>query len=227
MDITINIAIADDEELFRTGIAFMLERESNFNLLFQAENGQDLVDKLNGSKQLPDIVLMDLKMPKLNGVEATKIIQNKYPDVCVIALTSYSGNTFIKNMIDVGASSYLLKNSSPKVMVNTINEVFNKGFFYDETVMKAIEENEGPYNSDSIKRNLDHEVLSSREIEVMELICKQYTTSEIAEKLFISPRTVDGHRKKLLIKTESKNVAGLVIYCVQNKLVQISNDEIL
>ena len=227
MDTTINIAIADDEELFRTGIAFMLERESNFNLLFQAENGQDLVDKLEGAKQLPDIILMDLKMPKLNGVEATKIIHSKYPEICVIALTSYSGKTFITNMIDVGASSYLIKNSNPKVMVNTINEVFRKGFFYDETVLQVIEDKTGSYNSESVKRNLDHEVLSSREIDVLDLICKQYTTGEIADKLFISPRTVDGHRKKLLIKTQSKNVAGLVIYCIQNKLVQLSDDEII
>ncbi len=226
MNPTINIAIADDEELFRKGIAFMLERESNFNLLFEAENGQDLIDKLKSSKQQPDIILMDLKMPKLNGVEATKIIHETHPEICIIALTSYSGKTFITNMIDVGASSYLLKNSSPKVMVNTINEVFKKGFFYDETVFKIIDEESVAYNRESIKRNLDKEVLSSREVDVLDLICKQYTTGEIAEKLFISPRTVDGHRNKLLIKTQSKNVAGLVIYCIQNKLVQISDDEI-
>lgn len=226
MSTKINIAIADDEELFRTGIAFMLERESNFNLLFQAENGQDLIDRLENTKQQPDIILMDLKMPKLNGVEATKLIHNKYPEICIIALTSYSGKTFITNMIDVGASSYLLKNSNPKVMVNTINEVFKKGFFYNETVLKIIDEKSVSYNSERIKKDLDKELLSSREIDVLDLICKQYTTGEIAEKLFISPRTVDGHRNKLLIKTQSKNVAGLVIYCIQNKLVQLSEDEV-
>ena len=227
MNPTINIAIADDEELFRKGVTFLLERESNFNLLFEAENGQDLIDKLKSCKQQPDIILMDLKMPKLNGVEATKIIHEKHPEICIIALTSYGGKTFITNMIDVGASSYLLKNSSPKVMVNTINEVFRKGFYYDETVMKIIDDKSVSYNGESIKMNLDKELLSCREIDVLDLICKQYTTGEIAEKLFISPRTVDGHRNKLLIKTQSKNIAGLVIYCIQNKLVQISDDEII
>jgi len=224
---TINIAIADDEELFRKGIAFLLERESNFNLLFEAENGQDLLEKLEKVKQKPDIILMDLKMPKLNGVETTKIIHEESPEICIIALTSYSGKTFISNMISVGASSYLLKNSNPKVMVNTINEVYKKGFYYDDTVLEIIDEKSVINNDESIKSNLDIDVLSSREIDVLDLICKQYTTSEIADKLFISKRTVDGHRNKLLIKTQSKNVAGLVIYCIQNKLVQISDNEIL
>jgi len=220
----IRIVIADDEQLFRKGITFLLDRETNFTILFEAEDGQDLIDKLETATQMPDLILMDLKMPKLNGVEATKIIDKKYPTIKIIALTSFDGKSFITNMIDVGASSYLLKNTTPKVMVHTINEVFEKGFYYDEKALKIIHDNLISSSGKRIKSDLDKKLLSNRELDVLDLICKEFTTNEIAEKLFISPRTVEGHRNNLLLKTQSKNVAGLVIYCIQKRLVEISPD---
>ncbi len=125
-------------------------------------------------------------------------------------------------MINVGASSYLLKNTSPKIVIHTINEVFEKGFYYDEKVLKTIHENLLSSSGKKIKNDLDENLLSKREREVLELICAQLTTGEIAEKLFISPRTIEGHRKSLLLKTASKNVAGLVIYGIQKKLIELS-----
>ncbi|QHI35498.1 Oxygen regulatory protein NreC [Kordia antarctica] len=220
----IKIAIADDEALFRAGISFILTRIKNFEIVFEAENGADLLEKLKTASSLPDVVLMDLKMPLLNGVESTKILQKEYPEIKVIAVTSYDGKSFITNMIDVGASSYLLKNTSPKVVVHTINEVFVKGFYYDERVLKIIHENLLSAKSKRIKSDLDNNLLTKREKEILELICNQYTTNEIADKLFISPRTVEGHRNNLLLKTESKNVAGLVIYGIQKKLIELSPD---
>lgn len=217
----IKIVITDDEQLFRKGISFLLQRESNFEILFEAENGQELIDNLDVNN-LPDIILMDLKMPVLNGVETTKVIHKKYPSIKIIALTSYDGKSFITNMIDVGASSYLLKNTNPKVVVHTINEVFDKGFYYDEKVLKTIHENLLSSSGKKIKSDLDKKLLSTREREVLELICEQLTTGEIAQKLFISPRTVDGHRNNLLLKTGSKNVAGLVIYGIQKKLIELA-----
>ncbi len=220
----IRIAIADDEELFRKGMIFLLERVDHFKILFEAEDGQQLIDKINASEEVPDIILMDLKMPVLNGVETTKVIHKDHPDVKIIALTSYGGKSFIINMIDVGASSYLLKNTSPKDVIYTINEVHDKGFYYNEKVMKMIHENLISSNGKRIRSDLDKKLLSKRELEVLELICAEYTTNEIADKLFISPRTVDGHRNNLLLKTGSKNVAGLVIYGIQKKLIELSPD---
>ena len=220
----IKIAIADDEALFRAGMSFILTRVKNFEIVFEAENGSDLIEKLKASPETPDVVLMDLKMPLLNGVESTKILQKEYPNIKVIAVTSYDGKSFITNMIDVGASSYLLKNTSPKVVVHTINEVYEKGFYYDERVLQIIHENLLSAKSKRIKSDLDNNLLTKREKEILELICNQYTTNEIAEKLFISPRTVEGHRNNLLLKTESKNVAGLVIYGIQKKLIELSPD---
>ena len=220
----INIVITDDEELFRKGIRFLLEREPNFNITYEAENGQKLIDFISKTEEVPDIILMDLKMPKINGVEATKIIHKSHPDIKIIALTSFDGKSFITNMIDVGASSYLLKNTSPKMVIHTINEVYKKGFYYDEKVLKIIHKNVISSSGKRIKSDLDKKLLSKREIDVLELICDQCTTAEIADKLFISPRTVEGHRNNLLLKTQSKNVAGLVIYGIQKRLIEVTPD---
>lgn len=220
----INIIIVDDEQLFRSGIRFLLEREENFNVIFEANNGQELLDFISNTEDFPDVILMDLKMPEMNGIEATKAIHKSHPNIKIIALTSYDGKSFITNMIDVGASSYLLKNTSPKMVIHTINEVYKKEFYYSDKVLKIIHENIRSSSGKRIKSDLDTKLLSKREIDVLELICEQYTTSEIAEKLFISPRTVEGHRNNLLLKTQSKNVAGLVIYGIQKKLIEISPD---
>jgi DNA-binding NarL/FixJ family response regulator len=220
MSKNIKIILADDEELFRKGILFLLEREKNIEVIFEASNGLELIDYLKQNDNYPDIIMMDLKMPFLNGVEATKIIHKEFPVVKIIALTSYNTKSFIANMIDVGASSYLVKSASPKSMISTINEVYKKGFYYDEIVLKVIQDD---ILSKSTKNRFDEDYLTNREKEVLELICQQYSTNEISQKLFISSRTVEGHRNNLLLKTESKNIAGLVVYAIQNKIVVLDN----
>lgn len=214
----IKIVLADDEELFRKGIAFMLQREKNFEIIFEASNGQELVSFLNESIIHPDVIIMDLKMPFLNGVEATRIIHNAYPDIRIVALTSYESSSFIANMINVGAASYLVKNTTPEEMINTVMEVFDKGFYYNDNVLKVI--NDVILTTNQKNKNIfDEHYLTGREKEVLRLICNQLNTKEIGEKLFISSRTVEGHRNNLLLKTESKNVAGLVVYAIQNKII--------
>ena len=217
----IKIFLADDEELFRKGIFFLLNREKNIEILFEASNGKELIDQLiaTSKENLPDIILMDLKMPTINGVEATKIIHKEFPQIRIIALTSYNTKSFIANMINVGAASYLVKSASPQDMIKTINEVANKGFYYSESVMEVIHQD--VLSSGNSKTRLDEDFLTLREKEVLELICLQLSSTEIAEKLFLSARTVDGHRNNLLLKTQSKNVAGLVIFAIQNKIVKL------
>jgi DNA-binding NarL/FixJ family response regulator len=214
----IKILLADDELLFRKGIMFLLEREKNFEIIFEASNGQDIILYLKEHKNHPDIILMDLNMPLLNGVEATKSIRKEFPDIKIIALTSYNTKSFIANMIQVGAVSYLVKNASPKEVVETLNEVYEKGFFYNENVLQVV--HEGLLDSKT-KSNLDKDFLTSREKEIIRLISRQYSTNQIAEKLFISQRTVEGHRNNLLLKTESKNVAGLLVYALQHQLITL------
>jgi len=215
----IKIILVDDEVLFRKGIYFLLQREENIEILFEASNGDELIDYLKKNDAHPDIILMDLKMPLLNGVEATKIIRNDYPEIKIIALTSYNTDSFISNMIKIGASSYLLKNATPTEMISTINQVFEKGFFYNETIFEII--NRQNISNFKPKSQFTEISLTTREREVLELICQQMSAVEIAEKLFISTRTVEGHRNNLLLKTEAKNIAGLVVFAIQNNIVLI------
>lgn len=218
MNNVIKIVLADDEELFRKGIYFLLQREKNIEVVFEASNGAEIIDYLKTCDTQPDIILMDLKMPGINGVEATKIIHKEFSEVKIIALTSYNTKSFIANMINVGAVSYLVKSASPSEMIETINEVSKKGFFYNDAVIEVIQDDILSDNK-SNKSAFDEEFLTNREREVLTLICQQLSTNEIAEKLFISSRTVEGHRTNLMLKTESKNIAGLVVYAIQNKLL--------
>lgn len=220
----INIALADDELLFLQGLKAILGNEEHINILFDAKDGEELIQQLRDTKTLPEIVVTDLKMPNLNGVEVTKIIHKEFPKIKVIALTSYFSKPFILNMISIGAVAYLAKNSTPALMIKTIEEVYEKGFYYDGKVMQYVHESITNPKDKKIKSTFDTNYFTKREIEVLELICKQYTTVDIGEKLFISPRTVEGHRNNLLLKTESKNVAGLVIYALKNKLVSLDNN---
>ena len=217
MNRNIKLILVDDEVLFRKGISFLLDREENIKVIHEASNGMELLSFLEESKIHPDIIIMDLKMPLLNGVEATKVIHKEYPKIKIIALSSYRSKSFVANLMNVGAVSYLIKNTTPKELLMTIHEVNSKGFYYDDYVIKVIKDIALSNNFDN--KELKSNYLTSREVEVLQLICEQKTTSEIAELLFISPRTVDGHRNNLLLKTESKNIAGLVFFAIQNKIV--------
>ncbi|SHG71545.1 response regulator transcription factor [Winogradskyella jejuensis] len=221
MENEIKIAIADDELLFRQGVKAILQNEESIDVLFDAENGQKLIKKLRTAKVKPSIIVTDLKMPELNGVETTKIIRDEFPEVKIIALTSYFSKPFILNMISIGASAYLAKNSSPSLMVSTIKEVHEKGFCYDDTVQQYIAED--AESNKSIKSELDADYFTDRELQVLELICRQLKTKDIGERLGISARTVETHRSNLLLKTESNNIAGLVIYALKNKLVDLDS----
>lgn len=222
MDSKIKIILADDEVLFRKGIAFLLQREKNMEIMAEVSDGSELISYLRGTTAHPDIILTDLKMPLLNGVDATRIIHTEFPYIKIIALTSYDSKSFIANMVNIGAVSYLVKNATPDEMIKTIQEVYEKGFYYNDNVLQVLQE--GLIDSGSKAKCFLHDnFLTQREKEVLFLICKQMNTPEIAEKLYLSPRTVEGHRNNLLLKTESKNVAGLVVFALQHKIVSIED----
>lgn len=219
---TVKIILADDEPLFRSGISFLLQREKWIEVIFEASDGIELVNFLRDNENKPDIVIMDLKMPGLNGVEATKIITEEFPEIKIIALTSYNTKSFVANMINIGAVSYLIKNTTPHSLINTIKEVAEKGFYYDDEVLKVINEDYSLIRKNS-KFTLEDENLTKREKEVLVLICKQNSTKEIAEKLFINTRTVEGHRNNLMLKTDAKNVAGLIVFALHNEILTLED----
>ena len=218
----IRIAIADDEALIRKGLILLLEDDrSEMKVVLESGDGEDLLHQLEGSPSRPDVLLLDLNMPSLNGVEAARIIQERYPEVKIIVLSTYFSNAFILNMIEAGAAAYLPKNCHPDELRHTILEVMQNGFSYNQKVLEVIRNNLVLRTRPKAPTSFNVE-LTGRECEVLQLICEENTTDEIAEKLFISPRTVEGHRNNLLEKLGCKNVAGLVVYAVHHQLVRIN-----
>jgi DNA-binding NarL/FixJ family response regulator len=216
----IHIAIADDEALFRRGMRLIMEDFEDLSVLFEAENGEELLKKIRASDELPDVILLDLKMPVMSGIEAAEVIRREFPSIQIVVISSHVSKAFILNMIEIGASAYLGKNANPDEVVETIRMVREKGFYYNTSVMDVIRENMMGKNQIKPQRVFMVE-LTSREKEVLQLICAEYNTQEIAEKLFISSRTVEGHRNNLLSKLSCRNTAGLVVYALQSGLVKL------
>lgn len=219
----IQIAIADDEALFRKGLGLLLDDYEDLSIALEAENGQDLLNQLYAASVLPHVLLLDMKMPVLNGVETAKLMREHFPEVPIIILSTHFSKAFILNMIEMGAASYLPKNTDPDEVVETIRSVLSKGFYYTNEVMQIIREDFMNKNQPKVKMAATAEV-TSREREVLQLICEEFTTSEIADKLYISPRTVEGHRNNLLSKLGCRNTAGLVVNAINYGLVKLEGE---
>jgi DNA-binding NarL/FixJ family response regulator len=213
----INVVITDDHKLFRRGIASLLEDFDFIGNIYEAGNGIELLSLLEQTNPLPDLVLLDLQMPEMDGMEATLEIRKKYPDLKIIILTMQNDEQIILYMIQQGVNGYLMKNAEPDELENAIKNVLKKDMYFPEDISRLV------YGSLSGKNRNERtgSHLTAREIEVLELICKERTANEIAEELKIGRRTVEGYRKNLLEKTGSKNMAGLVVYALKNEIIKI------
>lgn len=209
----IKIAIADDQHLFREGLIFIIEEEDDFEVLFDAENGQVLLQKID-TYGIPDIVLMDVKMPVMDGMEATKRLKELYPQVKVISISTYDHTDYVLHLLDLGVSGYLLKHASGQDVTKAIRVVAEKGFYFDDFVTQIMLK--GLKKKTKTKPTLTNDIkVTEREMEILVLIMKEFTTKEIADKIHISNRTVETHRKNLLEKFEVKNTVGLVIKALE------------
>lgn len=215
----IKLAIADDQVLFRKGLASITGDFDIVDSIVEANNGRELIELLQTFK--PEVILMDLKMPEMDGIEATKIIRNEYPEIKIIVLSMYDDDKFILHLLELGANGYLLKNADPEEVEEAIEAVVKGGYYFNDYVTKVM--HNGLFSKkEKIKPSLNSKVnLTPREMEVLELICKEYTNAEIAEQLFLSARTIEGYRNKLLDKLGSRNTAGLVAFAIKNKLVTL------
>jgi len=206
----IQVALVDDHQLFRSGINFIISDTEDIEIAFEASNGQEFLDFLD--QYQPDIVLMDINMPVVDGVEATQKALEKFPDLKVLVLSMFGEVEYYNTMIDLGVKGFILKDIDNDELIDAIRKVQNGGSYFSQELLLQL------IKSKPEGEDVD---LTRREKEVLELICSGNSNQEISEKLFISQRTVERHRSSLLFKTESKNSVSLVVYAIKNGLVKI------
>lgn len=210
--IPIKVVIADDHELFRDGLKLMLSSVDGIQLAGEAWDGRELINQVK--KLQPDVVITDIKMPITDGVEATKFIMQNYPVIKVIALSMYDDEELILDMFEAGAIGYLLKNADKTEVADAIQSVFqNKPYYCKGTSGKLTKLL--AFSRYNMQKQQKEAEFSEKEKEIIRLICQEYTNKQIGEKLFLSTRTVEGYRMKILEKMGAKNIVGIVIEAIR------------
>lgn len=213
----IKVAIADDHKIFRKGVILSLRPYSNIKFVQEAENGEELLNGLAASE--PDVVLMDLRMPGKDGIETTKTISKQFPNVKVLVLTMYEDERFVYHLMENGANGYMLKNAEPNEIRRAIMEVYEKGYYLNNFVNRILLKKS--HARQKVVPSLNSEItLSDKEKDVLRFICMEFTAAEIAQKMEISPRTVEAIKDRLMERFGSKNTAGLVFFAVKNNLIE-------
>ncbi|WP_346881548.1 response regulator transcription factor [uncultured Algibacter sp.] len=212
---THSVVIVEDHILLSQAISSLVSSFNDFNVLYLCKNGQELINKLESNAKQPDIILMDVNMPIMNGIETTQYLKNNYPNIKVLALSVEENEDVIIKMLKAGAKGYLLKDVEKHILESALYDLINKGFYHTQDVAKLL------INTldDNYQDNKIH--LKEREIEFIKHVCTELTYKEIAEKMFLSPKTIDGYRDNLFFKLQVKNRIGLVIYAIKNKIFNV------
>jgi two-component system, NarL family, response regulator NreC len=214
----IKIVIADDHEIYRKGFRTLLKNQEEVVVVGEAENGKELIEVVG--RVQPDVAITDIKMPVMDGIEASRAIREKFTNIRVIALSMFNDDNLIIDMLEAGARGYLLKNTKKQELLQAAKDVVEGRTYYchetSERLIRMIAENKYiPY-----RRHLFPD-FTEKEKEIMMLICKQHTNKEIAQMLNLSPRTIEGYREKIQEKTESRNSVGIAIYAIRHNIFQL------
>lgn len=214
----IKIAIADDHEIFRDGFKLLLKNQQELELAGEAENGRELLEV--AQREQPDVAIIDIKMPVMDGIEACKQIKKRFPDMKVIALSMFNDDNLIVDMLEAGARGYLLKNTNKHELLQATKTVYEGSTYYcaatSAKLTKMIAESKfNPYRNHPVQK------FTNRETDIIKLICQQYTNKEIAEMLGLSIRTVESHREKIQEKTGAKNAIGVVVYAIKHGIYEV------
>lgn len=209
------VIIVDDHTLFRDGLKLILNNSGEVNVVAEASNGQNLLNLIIDFNDA--IILMDIEMPIMGGIEATQKAVSQNPEIKIIALTMFDDYEYYYQMIEAGAKGFLLKNSEINDVLKAIKQVANGENYFSKELLLAVVKNMSELKTSQKGIN----DLSEREIEILHLICQGYSNKEVADKLFLSKRTVDKHRSNILDKTGSKNTASLVMYAIKNNIINI------
>nr|WP_299339728.1 response regulator transcription factor [Allomuricauda sp.] len=205
----IRLVLADDHVMLREGLAAFLNAQDNMTVIGEASNGQEVLELLKNEQT--DVLLLDIEMPGMNGFDTLREIKKLNSIPKILALTMHKSPQFLKNIFAAGVNGYLPKDAGRKLLLEAIEKLYSTGFFHTPETMKIV--------LDGLRGSNASTVISNREKEIIQLIADQYTTAEIAEKLFLSTHTVESHRKNILLKLGLKNTAGLVKYAVQRGLI--------
>ena len=211
------VAIVDDHAMFRKGLSMLIDLFAMYEVLFEAEDGNDFISKISDDN-LPDIVLLDINLPEMDGYETATWIKNNYPDIKILALSTMDADTAIIKMIKCGARGYVLKDSEPEELNLAFDEVISKGFFYNELVSRKILTSINLLVDDnsSVNKLLK---LTDRETQFLKLTCSEKSYQQIAKEMFVSERTIDGYRDALFKKLDVTTRVGLVMYAIKNGVV--------
>lgn len=215
MKIKKTIAIVDDHILFRQGLLSLIKEFDELKVIFEASNGKELIEQLK-LKQ-PDVILLDLAMPLMDGAEATSIIKQRYPEIKIIILTIHNEDGLIIDLIERGANGFLCKDSDIEIVVDAIYNVIENEHYFNDRISKTLMQKLS--STKKISPFYKTSRLTDKETEIIKLICKELTNKEIADLLCLSSRTIEVYRSKILEKTGVKNTAGIVLYAIKNKLL--------
>lgn len=214
-----NILLVDDHELFRQGLCLLLDNHPNARIVAQAGTGIEMLDYLDGHRAEVDVVLLDISMPDMDGVQAATIALERWEDLKVITLSMFGEEDYYFKMVGLGVKGFLLKSSGISEVVEAVEAVHGGGSYFSHELLTNLVSS--LRSSSEVKEAQSEEALSIRELEIVLLICKGLTNIEIADQLCISKRTVDKHRANILEKTACRNTANLVVYAIKNRLVEI------
>lgn len=209
----LKIAIVDDHEMFRSGIKFIFSEKPEWEVVIEAENGKDFIEAME--TVLPDVVLLDITMPVMNGFEAAKIAMQKHPEIKVVVLSMHSDQDYYYKMIELGVHAFIPKSASIDELIHAINEVANKNNYFSQELLKKI------VVSLNNKASVDKLQLGKKEKLILSLICSGDTNKEIANKLLLSIKTIEKYRNGLLKKTGTKNTAQLVMFAIRYRYVEL------
>ena len=206
----ISIVVVDDHTLLLQAIGGLVKDFDGCEVPYLCKNGQELLDKFENPANIPDIVLMDINMPVLNGIETTKLLTEKYPQVKVLALSVEENQETILKMLRSGAKGYLMKDTKSAILKEALWQVHEKGYYHTHTVSKLL--------VNSLQNEVEEINLRERETEFLQHACTEMTYKEIADKMYLSPKTVEGYRDSIYDKLNIKNRIGLVLFAIRNGL---------
>ena len=219
---SIRIALADDHQLVRKGIRLLLENIKGFNVVCEAANGKELIDKLQETVDLPDLVLVDVNMPVMDGPETVKALRSTSNELKIVALSVNDQLPVIRELIRLGANAYLFKDSSPEVFRSVLMEVYEKGFYYSKEVVESLMLPENSAQGGRNQYSARVKELTNRETEFVRHSCSELTYKEIADIMGVSQRTVDGYRESVFQKLEVKSRTGLVLFAINAGIYHVS-----